>query len=147
MKKGSINPHLYRAKIKNCIICGKKYRAIQDTKKRKQKFCSRECFKIYWIKKIEPNIKRIKVFGKKNSAWKGKNVGYYGIHHWVNNNKGTPKKCEICGIESAKKYEWANKDHKYKRNLNDYLRMCTRCHRKYDLNKYIKRILPKMFIG
>jgi len=46
-------------------------------------------------------------------------------------------KCELCGTEDAKKYEWANKDHKYFRNTNDWMRVCTKCHRNYDYAKFI----------
>ena len=45
MKKGSINPHLWKARRANCIICGKEFRAIKDFGDRKQKYCSRECWK------------------------------------------------------------------------------------------------------
>lgn len=44
MKKGSINPHLWRAKISKCPVCGKEFRAVKDFKDRKQKYCSRECW-------------------------------------------------------------------------------------------------------
>lgn len=70
--------------------------------------------------------------GKRNIAWKGKNVGYFGVHNWIEKKKGKPKKCENCGTEAARKYEWSNKDHKYRRILADYRRLCTKCHRDYD---------------
>lgn len=63
-------------------------------------------------------------------------AGYRAIHLWVEIWKGKPSKCESCGTESAKRFEWANIDHKYRRVLDDYIRMCTKCHRKYDrINK------------
>jgi len=52
---------------------------------------------------------------------------------WIVREKGRPKKCEPCGTTKKRKYEWANVDHKYRRDLNDYIRMCTSCHRKYDI--------------
>lgn len=67
-----------------------------------------------------------------NPAWKGDEVGYRGIHKWVNRWKGDSNICEHCGTTTAKKYEWSNIDHKYRRVLEDYIRLCTRCHRKYD---------------
>lgn len=72
--------------------------------------------------------------GEKNYLWKGENVGYSysGLHLWVSRWKGKPSLCEFCGTITAKKYEWANIDHKYRRVLEDYIRMCTPCHRKYD---------------
>lgn len=46
MKKGSINPKLWRARIGSCLICGKEYRAIGDHRNRKQKYCSRDCWSV-----------------------------------------------------------------------------------------------------
>lgn len=64
--------------------------------------------------------------------WKGDGVGYFALHTWVKRQKGSPSKCEHCGTESAKRFEWANVDHKYQRVLADYIRLCTSCHRRYD---------------
>ena len=33
---------------------------------------------------------------------------------------------------SGKKINWANKSHEYKGKINDWLRLCTFCHKKYD---------------
>lgn len=76
--------------------------------------------------------------GSKNHGWKGDAVGYHSLHDWVSRWKGTPRKCERCGTETAKKYEWANIDHEYSRVLEDYIRMCTKCHRAYDKSMGIK---------
>lgn len=70
--------------------------------------------------------------GKNHYNWKGDNVGYFAVHAWIYKWKGTPKKCENCGSTTKKKYEWANIDHKYRRILEDYIRMCTPCHHAYD---------------
>lgn len=55
MKKGELRPDLYRAEIKICPTCGSQFRAVKDTKKRKQIYCSRDCF---WEKRRNP-IKEI----------------------------------------------------------------------------------------
>ena len=60
-------------------------------------------------------------------------VGMQALHSWVKRRLGKPQKCEHCGSTTAKKYEWANKSHEYKRDLSDWIRLCTSCHRKYDL--------------
>ncbi len=70
--------------------------------------------------------------GTKNYGWKGKKIEYATLHQWVRRWKGKPNKCDSCGTTKAKKFEWANVDHKYRRVLEDYLRMCTTCHRAYD---------------
>lgn len=34
---------------------------------------------------------------------------------------------------NPRQYQWANKDHKYRRVLEDYMRLCASCHQKYDI--------------
>jgi len=78
-------------------------------------------------------IKQAK-FEEQNRFWKGDMVGYSGVHAWVRQWKGQPSTCEKCGKEglSGRKIGWANIDHKYRRVLDDYIRLCTPCHRQYD---------------
>lgn len=73
-------------------------------------------------------------------TWKGQLASRVAKHRWVAYWKGRPQQCEVCGTDKKRKYEWANKDHKYKRILEDYIRMCTSCHRNYDIehNNYRK---------
>jgi hypothetical protein len=66
----------------------------------------------------------------KKTEYKG--AWYYTLHNWVKRKLGKPMKCEICGSTNAKKYEWANKSHKYKRELNDWVRLCVPCHKQFD---------------
>ncbi len=84
-----------------------------------------------WMQEGNPNWER-DMSEEKNPRWYGNDVGYSGIHTWVEKWKGQPSKCEMCGTETAKKFEWANIDHQYRRVLEDFIRMCTSCHRKYD---------------
>ena len=73
-----------------------------------------------------------------NPRWKGENVSYRGLHYWVERKKGKPQICEHCGIKNKyKRLHWANIDHKYIRNLDDYIALCSFCHGKYD-KKYKK---------
>ena len=79
-------------------------------------------------KMSEPNI------GNKSHNWKGNEANYHTIHEWVRRWKGKADHCEICkSIEEHNKYEWANKDHKYRRVLSDYISMCKKCHSHYDM--------------
>lgn len=81
--------------------------------------------------------------GEKNGMWKGEKSKYAAIHMWVRAHKGNPNICEYCGDESLRdnQYQWANIDHKYLRNLADYIRLCAKCHQKYDIenNGYIRK--------
>ena len=71
--------------------------------------------------------------GENHIQWKGEDACYVVKHRWVSQQLGSPKYCEHCKRTDKKKYEWANKDHKYRRKLEDYVRLCTSCHRKYDI--------------
>lgn len=73
--------------------------------------------------------------GEKSASWKGDKVGYGALHDWVKSRLGYPKKCEHCKRTDKEKYEWANVSEKYLRDLSDWIRLCTSCHRKYDINK------------
>lgn len=81
--------------------------------------------------------------GKKNPRWTGDNVTYGGIHDWMTYNYGQPKKCEQCGSKNENtRYHWANISGEYKRDRSDWVRLCPKCHYKYDgrvLYKYQKR--------
>lgn len=63
--------------------------------------------------------------------YKGENVSYSGLHHWVNYHLGSPKlkDCIKCSNQAK---EWANKSGQYKRELDDWIPMCIKCHRKRD---------------
>lgn len=80
--------------------------------------------------------------GRNNYSWKGDNVGYKCLHDWVSKWKGKPDNCEVCRNDKLKhrQYNWANVDHKYRRVLDDYIRMCVKCHRKYDYENYLSNI-------
>lgn len=80
-------------------------------------------------------IKRPQTSGNKNGKWKGEKAKYGAIHMWVVSHKGKPLECESCGKTNLKlrQYQWANKDHKYRRVLDDYIRLCASCHQKYDI--------------
>lgn|SRR3990167_7994514 len=69
-----------------------------------------------------------------NPLWKGDKVSYTGLHKWVYRHRGKALKCEFCGKEKTtpRSINWANKSHKYLRDLNDWISLCVSCHRKYD---------------
>jgi len=72
--------------------------------------------------------------GKDNPEWKGNKVGYRALHHWVKRHKGLPDTCEYCtksGL-TGHKIHWANIDGKYRRVLEDWVRLCARCHCHHD---------------
>lgn len=66
-----------------------------------------------------------------NPMWKGDNVGYFALHSWIRRKLGIPQKCEICKTTEIKRYEWANKNGKYNRDFNNWIRVCKFCHENY----------------
>lgn len=136
--------------IKKCLTCGKEFKvSIYYVNKGGGKYCSRKCYGISklgkptWNKNIKTGIKPKNGFKKGHIPhnYKGNNVGYYSLHHWVNRHKGKPKICEHCDATyEERKLSWANIDHKYRRVLEDFIPLCYSCHRKYDIkyNNYKK---------
>ena len=85
----------------------------------------------WWNKKLPSFVGKS---GKDSPTWKGNGVGYSGLHEWVRKELSKPDTCEFCGTNglSGRKIHWANKSGKYKRSLEDWLRLCVLCHGTYD---------------
>lgn len=75
--------------------------------------------------------------GSGHHNWQGEFTSYRSMHRWVVREKGQPTKCEHCGIDGLTQHQihWANIDHKYKRDVNDYIRLCVKCHAEFDKTK------------
>jgi len=60
----------------------------------------------------------------------GGKTKYRNLHYWVEKKLGKPTKCEHCGKDglSGQKIHWANKSGKYEKNINDWIRLCAKCH-------------------
>ena len=128
-------------RIKKCLDCGK---SILETSKRCQSCAQKERFtrngawnkgkKRWWESPMQWVKGEPRLAGEKNYLWKGEKVSYVGLHQWVTRWKGKPCKCELCRTNELKKrgYDWANIDGEYKRDLDDYIRLCKSCHKKYD---------------
>jgi hypothetical protein len=131
-----------------CQKCGKQYE-VNPYRVKRTKYCSRKCQcaaiatrPVTWGKKIGAKIKGRKrpdlaLWNKLNSkngsdhpTWKGESAGYHSKHSWVLRCKGKAKICVDCG--ATKYIDWSNKDHKYSRNLDDYVARCKKCHQAYD---------------
>jgi len=85
--------------------------------------------------------KRPKTQGEKNHKWLGDSVGYGGLHDWVYTILGSPMICVSCSklCVTNKEIHWANKSGEYKRNVEDWLRLCVSCHKNYDLTRLGKQ--------
>jgi hypothetical protein len=69
--------------------------------------------------------------GEKSGVWKGENITYGTKHEWVSRHRGKPSLCERCKTTEGY-FQWANISGNYLRELDDYIRLCIKCHRKYD---------------
>ena len=118
-------------------MCNKQF-LVKPSHINKRKCCSRFCSanyksKLYkgrkmtdeWKKKISESR-----MGEKHPLWKGEKVGYKALHDWVRRRLGKPQICYMCF--STKSIQWANKSHKYRRDVNDWMAICRKCHHKYD---------------
>ena len=72
----------------------------------------------------------------KSSNWKGDKISYRALHRWIENWLGKPDTCKHCGRSNLSGHliHWANKSGEYKRDLEDWIRLCVKCHKQYDAN-------------
>lgn len=79
--------------------------------------------------------------GEKSHKWKGSNAGYRAIHMWIQKHLGNPSQCQACNkIGDGHFMHWANVSDQYKREKEDWLRLCAKCHKAFDMLK--KQIVP-----
>lgn len=108
----------------NCS-CGKKFMTSQDRiDEGRGKFCSMKCKYLYREQKTDSS----------HHMWKGDKVSYSGIHKWVSKYFGHPMTCEWCGFETKNSYQihWANLSGLYRRDREDWARLCAKCHYALD---------------
>ncbi len=125
-----------KTNLKKLCSCGKEFKVFPYEKDIRI-FCSKICANKY-RKKKQPGYKcpkgALAKMGEKNPQY-GKikdNPGRVALHSYIHKriDKDKPKNCEHCGEE--KKLEMANKSHEYKRELDDWLWLCKKCHHHYD---------------
>ena len=141
------------SKCQECGVCFMAVRYLLNAGG--AKFCGRKCAgasrvgKPSWNKGLIGWRKGEKhpwmPHGEEHWSYKGEGVGYGGLHIWVRKNLGSASKCVHCGLteipEGMKRYfQWANKSHQYKRDLNDWIELCVKCHKAYDkANREVKK--------
>jgi len=138
---------------KKCVICGKEFEKDKRISMRiwetQTRFCSQKC--VSKDKQILVNRKKgiVESFkegrkawnkgipspkGELNPSWKGEKAGYAAKHKWIVTVLGNPETCKYCDKTGLKRQQihWANKNHKYRRNIKDWMRLCRECHLIYD---------------
>jgi len=132
-----------------CKLCSKEFEVYFHIWKRNgTRFCSQKCGNASrigtssWNKGLMGWRKGEKhpwmPSGEKHWSYKAENVEYGGLHQWVRKNLGSAKRCTHCGLdripEGMKRYfQWANRSHLYRRDLNDWMQLCVKCHKAYDM--------------
>ncbi len=99
------------------------------------------------IEKISESLKG--KTGMSARRWRGERAGYVAFHSWLKKYYGKPNKCEnlSCTFKKPKRYEYALREgckHNHKRE--NYIMLCTSCHRKYDMTPELKERLTKQLL-
>ncbi len=112
---------------------GKHYSPKTEFKKGQESFFKGRRHKLSSIEKIK--IARTKQIGENHPQWKGNNVQRGSLHTWMNKRLKKPLVCEYCN--KIKPLDLANKSQEYRRDVNDWLWLCRKCHHNYDKESYI----------
>lgn len=68
---------------------------------------------------------------ERRTWWAGDEVGYHGLHQWVDRHFEDPGVCWFCGGNAH--LQWARRHNEStSRERNAWLRLCARCHYHYD---------------
>lgn len=134
MKKGDFSNRIHLV-----CPCGANF-SVKKSREGKTKFCSKPC--AYKFRSMPEQRKPYVIKNPKGKTgpnynhylYKGDQAGYVSLHGWVKRHKVDPKKCEHCGATEIK-LQWSNKSHLYKRDLDDWIRLCIPCHKKHDLDE------------
>ena len=60
-----------------------------------------------------------------------KQMSYQSLHDWVRKQLGTPSLCVMCKTTTGT-FDWSNISHEYKADINDWQRLCRKCHHAFD---------------
>jgi len=81
--------------------------------------------------------------GEDHYNWTGEIAGYSALHTWVKTHKPKQKLCSHCKQE--KELQLANISQEYRRDINDFMWLCGKCHKAYDMKSERKKELVKRF--
>jgi len=99
-------------------------------------------------KKMPEHLKK-KLSEERDSAgnpnWKGDKVGFKALHTWIKGHKLKPKFCEICKVKPP--FELANLSGEYKRDINDFIWVCRKCHMENDGRMDMIKNLRQVVLG
>ena len=117
---------------RRCCICSKSFNTtLSEIKSGGGNCCSRKC----WYVRLRKVIKK----GQDSPNWMGNKPSYAALHIRIKKVLGKPKLCKHCKTTTAKLYDWASKSRKYTNDIKDWIRLCRKCHVKYDEKYKIKK--------
>ncbi len=136
-----------KLKSKICPVCKKEF----QPKKSKQIHCDIQCYSKSEKLNYEAKNSKLIKNNEDNKYHLGHlktNVGYGALHDWVRYHKEKTGLCYICGSNESgykdRDFDLANISGEYKRDIDDFVWLCQRCHRKFDK---IKRKQPYIVMG
>ena len=116
-------------------------RRISETK-RKQKIVTPTSYKkgyTPWNKGkkcpwVSERNRKYTTSGEKHHNWQGEFTTYRSMHRWVVRHKGQPTQCIHCKKDGLTRHQihWANVSREYRRDVDDYIRLCAKCHKAFD---------------
>lgn len=72
---------------------------------------------------------------------------YSTVHRWLIKNYGKAIYCSINKEHKAKRFEWANIDGIYEKDMKHFKSMCPSCHRKNDYTEHQRELTRKANTG
>lgn len=125
---------------KKCLYCNDVFYApLWLEKNGGAKFCSHKCYSLHkhdepWNKGTKGLVKKNSgSFGHVGSKWNGTLSEYKYLHYWISKYLGKSNICTQCKNEYiGNKMHWANISGEYKKDPNDWIRLCARCHYNFD---------------
>lgn len=60
---------------------------------------------------------------------------YMTVHAWIRKKYGKANHCSLDENHEAKRYEWANIDGIYEKDIKHFVQLCRSCHAKMDVRK------------
>lgn len=80
--------------------------------------------------------KKVWYVGELSPTWKGDKAGYNAIHMWIRRHFVRTTYCEKCHATVVKRFEWANLSGEYRRDRDDWMNVCSVCHKAIDAHIY-----------
>lgn len=120
MKYKKINGYWYRTK---CIECDTWLKNIY----------SKRCKRCWLETKKGYRPQNLIDIGFYKKDWHGTDSEYVLLHNWARAQLAGITECQNCG--SINNLHCANKSHNYMKVVDDWIKLCSKCHKAYDLGR------------